>query len=467
VTFPPGTDEEYIEVNLPDDDWSYEIIVDDDGYVIVVITPPAEENGGGEPNPQQPTLTKSASATQVSLNGTITYTLTVVNPSDTDVSDFVVVDDLSALPVTFNRASLRVNGETVSDSDMSFIDRVLRVYLQTIPAEGYATVTFTVTVNSRPSNGIVRNTALLLGPAEEDGERPQSGESASVSVSVRQSTPPGGNPGVDTNPLPNPNPNPDTDTESDGITDYPWRQAFLIGRQDGYYQPRTSNPQSNITRAEVATIFFRLIADQTRTNYWAQTNPFVDIELENWFNNAVSTTANMGIFRGVSDYEFAPNQSITRAELAVVLVRFMGMEHSSMIAATQNNGDRFNDIDNHWARAYINEAARHGWIEGEQGLGGPFNPSRPITRAEAAAMINRIFQRLIESPDYLLPNMVTFPDNRNPNSWYYLHIYMATNSYTYRWREDRDPYKELIEIIQPRDWSVLELPTSRPGDILR
>ena len=80
-------------------------------------------------------------------------------------------------------------------------------------------------------------------------------------------------------------------------------------------------------------------------------------------------------------------------------------------------------------------------------------------------MINRMFQRLIETPDCRLDDMVTFADNQNPNAWYFLYMYMATNSYTYQWRDDNDRYKELIEIIDPRDWERLERPNSRPEHI--
>ncbi|MCL2569520.1 MAG: S-layer homology domain-containing protein, partial [Oscillospiraceae bacterium] len=74
------------------------------------------------------------------------------------------------------------------------------------------------------------------------------------------------------------------------------RQAYLIGKGDGLI-----HPQGNITRAEVATIFFRLITDEYRTEVWSQTNPFPDVALQNWFNNAVSTTTNANIFRGFPD----------------------------------------------------------------------------------------------------------------------------------------------------------------------
>jgi len=170
----------------------------------------------------------------------------------------------------------------------------------------------------------------------------------------------------------------------------------------------------------------------------------------------------MGLLRGIGGGQFAPNQDITRGELAAILVRFMERDQIGAFSLSLNDGDQFDDIADHWARSYINEAARQGWIEGYPD--GTFRPSRPITRAETAAMINRMFERLIETPECRLYDMITWQDNQNQESWYFLYMYMATNSFTYRWRDNG--YMELIEVINPRDWSVLERPWSRPEHIL-
>ncbi|MCL2588394.1 MAG: S-layer homology domain-containing protein, partial [Oscillospiraceae bacterium] len=239
--------------------------------------------------------------------------------------------------------------------------------------------------------------------------------------------------------------------------DLPERQAFLIGMPDG-----TVRPNAGITRAEVATIFFRLISDDTRTASWSQSNPFDDVALNQWFNNAVSTTTNMNLFQGVGDGLFAPGRGITRAELAAVLVRFAGVDTGLFTT----DDDQFSDIAGHWAQAYINEAARQGWIEGAQGLGGPFLPNQPITRAETAAMVTRIFARLVYSVDDLLPDRIRFSDLTNQNAWFYLYMASATNSFTYE-REAGEIYLTWVEIIEPRDWRVLERPESQPGDILQ
>ena len=233
------------------------------------------------------------------------------------------------------------------------------------------------------------------------------------------------------------------------------RQAYLIGSGNGQI-----NPNGNITRAEVATIFFRLISDGERAEFWTQQNPFPDVAINDWFNNAVSTTTNMDLFQGVGDGTFAPNRTITRAELATVIVRFMAVADNTPPVQNQ-----FNDIAGHWAGDYINLAAANGWVNGIQGLGGPFQPDRPITRAEVAAMVNRIFHRLPETRNDLLPNMRAWMDNLNPDRWFYLHMQAASNSYTYVMKEN-GINETWIEIRAPRDWTVLERPDSRPGNIL-
>jgi len=233
------------------------------------------------------------------------------------------------------------------------------------------------------------------------------------------------------------------------------RQAYLIGTSDGLIRPN-----ANITRAEVATIFFRLITDEARAAYWMQENPYHDVELQNWFNNAVSTMTHAGVFTGFPDGTFAPNQSITRAEMTAVVVRFIErMDGVNLL------GDHFSDISDHWAVEYINTAAVNGWVQGYSD--GTFRPNQAITRAETAAMINRLSGRLIERAEDLLPDMQTWPDNANVNAWYYLYIQSATNSYRFTWRGTGNAFERWVTIIPARNWAVLERLESRPEDILR
>jgi len=237
---------------------------------------------------------------------------------------------------------------------------------------------------------------------------------------------------------------------NNGGGELPSRQAYLIGA-GGYI-----HPNANITRAEVATIFFRLINDDMRAANWSQTNPYSDVRLENWFNNAVSTTTQLGVFRGRPDRTFAPNQAITRAELVVAVVRLM--DAAGILDVEK---DMFSDIYGHWANAYINAAAMQNWIRGPHGHGGAFYPDRPITRAETAAIINRIFDRLPESTADLLPDMLIWPDNASTDAWYYLYLQAASNSYTFEMKPG-GVYERWIALIPVRDWAALERPDSMP-----
>ena len=231
----------------------------------------------------------------------------------------------------------------------------------------------------------------------------------------------------------------------------PAHHAYMVGDTNGMVRPN-----AGITRAEVATIFFRLITDDYRTQMWAQQNTFPDVQMSHWFNNAVSTMANAGVFTGMPDGTFQPQRAITRAEFAVAMTRFfegLPMEGANM----------FPDIEGHWAAAEINAAARMGWITGFPN--GNFAPNQAITRAEAAALINRILGRLPHTANDLLPGMVTWADNANTNAWYYLYIQEASNSNEFVMQAD-GIHKTWTELLNPRAWEVLERPNSTPTDIM-
>jgi len=214
-------------------------------------------------------------------------------------------------------------------------------------------------------------------------------------------------------------------------------------------------PGGNMTRAEVATILFRLITDEHRASVWTQQNPFPDVQIGNWFNNAVSTMFNDGIFTGMPDGTFEPDRPITRAEFAVTMSRFFpGLPIDAPVA--------FTDTQDHWAAAQINAVASAGWVTGYPD--GTFRPDQSITRAEVAAIVNRILGRLPETKYDLLPAMITWADNMDPFAWYYLYIQEATNSHNYV-RSDDGIHETWVELLYPRNWILLEQPNSNPWDI--
>ncbi len=230
---------------------------------------------------------------------------------------------------------------------------------------------------------------------------------------------------------------PDDDALGLNTTDH---FAYIVGYGNGEVRP-----QNNITRAEVATIFFRLLTDDVRDENLTKTNRYSDVAATSWYNTAVSTLSSMGIITGYPDGTFRPNAAITRAEFAAIAARF------------DNDGDKtaakFSDIATHWAKDEISIAYNNGWITGYPN--GTFGPQRDITRAETMTLVNRVLNRQPETEDDLLPNMTVWTDNANPKAWYYLAVQEATNSHYYKFKTN-SKYEKWTELRETRDWTQLE-----------
>ena len=191
--------------------------------------------------------------------------------------------------------------------------------------------------------------------------------------------------------------------------------AYVIGYPDGKV-----HPEGNISRAETATIFFRLLKADIRDGNLTADNDFSDVSNGQWHNKAISTMAKLGIVKGRRADSFDPDASITRAEFAAICARFN-------TKPVENSGS-FSDISGHWAENEIERAAAFGWISGYPD--GTFRPDARITRAEAMTMINRVLCRMPQSKSDLLDSMVTWPDNK-PSDWHYLAVQEATNSHDF------------------------------------
>ena len=230
---------------------------------------------------------------------------------------------------------------------------------------------------------------------------------------------------------------PDDDALGLNTTDH---FAYIVGYGNGEVRP-----QNNITRAEVATIFFRLLTDDVRDENLTKTNRYSDVAATSWYNTAVSTLSSMGIITGYPDGTFRPNAAITRAEFAAIAARF------------DNDGDKtaakFSDIANHWAKDEISIAYNNDWITGYPD--GTFGPQRDITRAETMTLVNRVLNRQPETEDDLLPNMTVWTDNANPKAWYYLAVQEATNSHYYEFKTNSQ-YEKWTELRETRDWKAPE-----------
>ena len=216
--------------------------------------------------------------------------------------------------------------------------------------------------------------------------------------------------------------------------------AYIIG-----YGNNDVRPQNNITRAEVATIFFRLLTDETRTANMTKSNSYNDVKDGDWFCCAVSTLSKMGIIKGYEDGSFKPNDPISRAEFAAIAARF------------DPNGDKtpasFFDVTSHWAKDEISIAANHGWIKGYED--GSFKPDQKITRAETMTLVNRVLNRLPETKDDLHKDMKTWVDNMDETAWYYLAVQEATNSHYFK-NKTGTKFEQWTDLRDTRDWSELE-----------
>ncbi|MCI6843009.1 MAG: S-layer homology domain-containing protein [Clostridiales bacterium] len=201
--------------------------------------------------------------------------------------------------------------------------------------------------------------------------------------------------------------------------------AYIRGYEDG-----TIRPEGNITRAEVATIFYRLLSSEALAAFKTTENTFTDVDSDAWYNLSVSTLAKAGVISGYPDGSFNPNGKITRAELVSIATRFF---------TTIEVGDsKFSDIAGHWAAKAIDEAYIKGIIKGYSD--GTFRPDQAVTRAEAMKIVNGILGRPIDTC-VLIEGIKLWPDVAS-DAWYYYVVAEATNAHRY-------------ELTTPEKWTAI------------
>ena len=189
---------------------------------------------------------------------------------------------------------------------------------------------------------------------------------------------------------------------------------YVVGYADG-----TVRPNGNVTRAEVATMFYRLLTASRRDAIFTGNNSFSDVTSDLWYNKAVSSMAAGGYVTGYSDGSFGGNKAITRAEFVAIASRFMGAQSQTV---------SFTDVPTaYWAYQDISTAVYYGWIEGYSDS--TFQPDQPITRAEVMTIINRILHRGVEA-DGVMTGFKEWPDN-DSSAWYYYEVIEATNDHEY------------------------------------
>ena len=367
-----------------------------------------------------------APGSSVSVNDTLTYTITVTNNGNVDLTDVSVKDTFNGKGTLNFAASSDYTATNNNDGTYTI------TLNSNLAVDNSVKITATYKVLRGDANGTLTNAVSVTGKTTDGTEIPTPDEDTEKTP-VNPYHPPI-RPPVDPD-------KPELNTED--------HYAYIVGYEDGSVQP-----EGDITRAEVATIFFRLLTDESRNEYWSQTNPYSDVSADDWFNNAVSTLTNAGVLDGYEDGTFKPNGNITRAEFATITARFF--------EATYDGENLFPDIEGHWAQDYINEAANAGIVNGYED--GTFRPQQYITRAEAVTMVNRTIERHPDA-DHLLDDMIVWPDNPE-TAWYYEQIQEATNSHEYTMNTDdeQNPYEIWTNLLPNRDWSELEKEWSDAND---
>ena len=216
--------------------------------------------------------------------------------------------------------------------------------------------------------------------------------------------------------------------------------SYVVGYEDGMVKPENA-----ITRAEVASIFYRLLKDDVRDANTTDVSEFSDVSASDWYGTTVATLSAMDIVRGYEDGTFRPNAPITRAEFAAIATRFFEETGAEYEPGT------FDDVTgDEWFANAIADAVELGLIGGYPD--GTVRPNNNITRAEACAIVNRTLGR-IPHVDHLLPadEMKTWPDN-NPSDWFYADMQEATNGHEYEWTTEQGQKVEEWTEILDKDW---------------
>lgn len=206
--------------------------------------------------------------------------------------------------------------------------------------------------------------------------------------------------------------------------------AYVMGYPDG-----TVRPEINITREEIATIFYRLLKEENRNSLLTDDNDFTDISSDKWSNTAISTIAAAGFINGYEDGTFKPENPITRAEFAAIISRMYGDIDTTFAAD-------FDDIQGHWAANEIKKLSELECINGYED--NTVRPEQLITRAESMAIINRVLVRYVDA-DGLHDNINNWSDN-DINEWYYYPVLEATNAHNF----------ERIDNSYLENWSEVE-----------
>ena len=231
---------------------------------------------------------------------------------------------------------------------------------------------------------------------------------------------------------PTPTPTPDIDSgystdnpappEQTGVSDWfitDTHPAYIQGFSDGSFRP-----ESNITRAQTAVMFYRLLKNQNVN----RSASFSDMDGSEWYAQAVYTLSSLDVIQGYSDGTFHGNDRISRAAFTAIAARFARKTDFTL----SHDGITFRDVpETHWAWDVISRASTYGWIGGYDD--GTFQPSASITRAAVVAIINRMLGRNAEQA-YVMEHYAElnhFNDVTDSGAWYFYNIMEAANTHNF------------------------------------
>ena len=422
VTYADFTDGVYTLENVPTGDYTVTEAVDGaavDGYTLTV------SGNGAEQQIDKGETVEFAIENAYELDlGTLKIVKTATGAQTPDGTRFTITGTPVAKDVTFETRTVR------------YADFENGVYTLEIP-----TGTYTVTENTDDAT-LAGYKLTVTGDNGATKTLEKNGTVKFTILNKYERTP-----SIPDNPTPPPTPELNTKDH----------YAYIIGYPDGEVKPN-----GTITRAETVTIFFRMLTDESRDAIWSTENSFTDVQLTEWFNNAISTMENGGIINGYPDGSFHPNGNITRAEFAAMAIRFF--------QDAKVGPSKFSDTIGHWAAEAISKAQNEGLIMGYPD--GTFHPDQPITRAEAMTIFNRVLKRAPHK-DHLVANMIQWPDNMNKAVWYYADVQEATNSHTYTMSDTTTSAHEIWQKLLPvRDWEAFEKAwstahsASNPGEVV-
>ena len=191
-----------------------------------------------------------------------------------------------------------------------------------------------------------------------------------------------------------------------------WLQTKEHNGYMGGYGNGLFGPNDNMTRAQVARMFYNLLLEKDVP----VTVSFTDVPADAWYAEAVNTLASLGVIKGIGNDQFAPNRTITRAEFTVIAMRFAN------VSADVTNP--FTDIStNDWFYSAVTSAVSYGWINGYGD--GSFRPQATITRAEVVTIVNRMLNRTADR-NFVDSNATAQFDDVPNTYWAYYNIMEAT-----------------------------------------